>query len=42
MTKEERKKLLEERIKVITERGKTKGRKNVVTKLQRKLFTENF
>ena len=42
MTKEERKNLLIERIKVITEKGKTKGQHNVITKLQRKLRTENF
>lgn len=42
MTKEERKALLEERIKVISERGKTKGSNSVITKLKRKLATENF
>lgn len=42
MTKEQRKVLLIERIKIISERGKTQGRRNVITKLQRKLFTENF
>lgn len=42
MTKEERRNLLIERIKVISERGKTKGQYNVISKLQRKLRTENF
>lgn len=42
MTKEARKNLLVERIKVITEKGKTKGHCNVITKLQRKLRTENY
>lgn len=42
MTKEARKNLLIERIKVITEKGKTKGQHNVITKLQRKLRTENY
>lgn len=42
MTKEARKNLLVERIKVITEKGKTKGQHNVITKLQRKLARENY
>lgn len=42
MRKEDRKALLEERIKVITEKGKTKGLHNVITKLQRKLARENY
>ena len=42
MTKEERKNLLAERIKVISEKGKTKGSHNVITKLQRKLNTGNY
>lgn len=42
MTKAEKRALLIERIKVISERGKSKGQHNVITKLQRKLRTENY
>lgn len=42
MTKEARKNLLMERIKVITEKGRTKGQHNVITKFQRKLDRGNY
>lgn len=42
MIKEARKNLLVERIKVISERGKTKGTHNVISKLKRQLVTGNF
>ena len=42
MKKEDRKALLEERLKVIMEKGKTNGHHTVITKLQRKLARGNY